>query len=114
MRKFIAAIVLIMWPTCFVWASVNASGAITAANTFQQVFAANTARAGCAIQNNPTNTSTDSIYVYAGPIAGATRLNSFIIAPGAAFSCTTGIGLQNDQISVDGTTTGDKFYAEQW
>jgi hypothetical protein len=111
MRRLIATAILIAWPTCFVWASVNASGSITAGGTYQQVFAANPTRTGCSIENN--SASAHNMFIYAGATANATHTNSLIVVPGAMFNCTIGFGVQNDQISIDGTTA-DPFYASQW
>lgn len=112
MRKLIASAILITWPTCFVWASVNASGTITAGGTYQQVFAASPTRTGCQIQNNSAGPTT--LYVYAGSLASATHANSMqLVAAQSTFNCTGGFGVQTDQISIDGTT-GAAFYANQW
>lgn len=113
MRKLIAIAILVTWPTCFVWASVNASGTIgTGGTTFQLVFAANPTRTGCQIQNNTAAAHT--MYVYAGPIANATLTNTMLlVAAQSTFNCTNGFGVQTDQISITGTA-GDPFYANQW
>lgn len=110
MKRLIASAILIAWPTCFVLASVNASGTITAGGTYQQVFAANPTRTGCQIQNNSATT----MWVYVGPIANATNAKSMLlVAAQSTFNCTNGFGVQTDQISIDGTTAG-VFYANQW
>jgi hypothetical protein len=121
MKQKIAALavltaILIAWPTCFVLASINTSSTITAAGTYQQVFAPNATRTGCAIQNNAvTGVPAHLMYVYAGPIASATHNNSFQVVPvGGTYNCSTEFGVQTDQISIDGGTTGDAFYAAQW
>jgi|ERR1700730_918875 len=112
MKRLLAAAILVLWPACFVWASVNASGAITASGTFQQVFASNPTRTGCTVQNNGVLANT--MWVYAGLAGAATRFTSFQVpGAGAIFSCSTGSGVQTDAIFIDGTTA-DKFYAEQW
>jgi len=110
MRKLIAITILIAWPTCVVWASVNASGTITVTDTFQSVFAANPTRTGCKVQNN----GAAAMYVYSGPIASATKDSSYqIVAAQSSFDCAIGFGVQTDQISITGTST-QKFYANQW
>lgn len=102
--------------------SVDASSTITVTNTFQSVFtaaggtgSARAARQGCLIQNNGSNT----MWVFAGPIANATKATSFqLIAPttgvqGGSFSCATGGGgILQDQISITGTS-GDAFTAKR-
>lgn len=86
--------------------TANASASVTLTNTFQQVFAQNSARRGCAIQN----TSTSVMYVYFGAIAGATIPKAFPLAPasaaaypGGSISCLVGGIVLTDQVSVTGT-----------
>jgi hypothetical protein len=114
--KFLAIVLLVTWPTCLVFASINASGTIASAGTYQQVFAAKPTRTGCTIQNNAVaGVPAHLMYVFAGPIASATHTNSFVAVPvGGTFNCSSGFGVQSDQISIDGGTTGDAFFALQW
>lgn len=88
----------------------NVSTTITSGGTYQSVWAADTTtrgRAACTIINYGAHT----MYVYAGPIAGATHGKSVQLATSQAFYCSTSAGgVLKDQISVDGTT-GDGFYA---
>jgi hypothetical protein len=103
--------------------SVHNDGTITVTNTFQSVFAqsgqsANPStrpRQGCLIQNTGSN----PMWVFAGPIASATKNTSFQLVPvgtgvqGGSFSCSTGAGgAIQDQISITGTS-GDTFAATQ-
>lgn len=100
--------------------TTGASGSISVTSTFQSVFAAVgapgigvTARQGCAIQNTGSNT----MYVYIGAIANATKATSFQLVPpatgvqGGSFNCATGGGgVVQDQISITGTAS-DTFTA---
>ena len=92
--------------------STNASATITVTSTFQSLQAVNTSRMGCLIQNNGSNT----MYVFFGPIASATKATSFqIVPPGGSgpnsISCATGTGgALGDQVSITGTS-GDAFTA---
>lgn len=92
--------------------SVNASGTIAVTNTFQQVFASALLlaqpRQGCAIQNNGVNT----MWVFFGPLASATKATSFQLVPpgvgvqGGSIGCNTGGGgVLQDQVSITGTAT---------
>lgn len=99
--------------------SSNSSGTITVTNTFQQIFASaiggTRVRQGCLIQNNGSNT----MWVFAGPLASATKATSYTLIPpaagvqGGSFSCSTGAGsVLQDQISITGTAT-ETFTAAQ-
>lgn len=87
-----------------------ASGSVASSGTFQSVFAADTntrGRASCTIQNTGANT----LYVFFGPIANATRAKSVQLTTGLPVYCATpNGGVIKDQVSVDGTTAGT-FYA---
>lgn len=99
----------------------NLSSTITATNVFQQVFAsswnssvANGNRRGCFIENMGVNT----MWLYVGPISGATKAKSMALGgagqalnPGGTFSCLGPNGIViADQISITGTI-GDNFFA---
>lgn len=93
--------------------STNASSTILVSNTFQQLFASNTSRRGCLVQNTGVNV----MYVYVGAIAGATVAKSYPLAPATAvanpggfFSCLSGTIVITDQISIRGTAA-DTFTA---
>ena len=102
--------------------TLNASSTITITNTFQSVFAANsttfpntaTGRSSCTIQNNGANT----MWVYFGPIASATKGASFALSAGTSsvagqsVNCSVGGVVLQDQVSITGTS-GDAFYAAQ-
>jgi hypothetical protein len=86
------------------------SSSVVSSGTFQSVFPADTntrGRASCTIQNTGANT----LYVFFGPIANATRAKSVQLTTGQpAYCATTNGGVIKDQVSVDGTTAGT-FYA---
>ncbi len=89
--------------------SYNASSTIAATNTFQSVQAANPGRLGCVIQNQ----TADSMWVYFGPCASATKGSSVLLnSQGMSVSCggNTGNVILTDQVCITGTMT-DAFYA---
>jgi hypothetical protein len=88
--------------------STNASAAISSGGTFQSVFAQNSARKACFVQNNGTH----NMWVSFGAIASATHNNSVVIVPGQAIGCFAGAITLTDQVSIDGTTS-DVFTALQ-
>lgn len=91
--------------------SSNNSGTISVTNTFQSIWAKNTStrgRAGCVIQNNGSNT----MWVYFGDIANATKATSVVLAAGQNVSCISGGIVLEDQVSITGTS-GDTFFAAQ-
>lgn len=91
--------------------SFNASGTIAVTNTFQSIWVANTntrGRAGCTVQNNGTN----SMWVYFGPIASATKGASVVLTVGQSTNCNVGGITLQDQVSITGTS-GEAFYAAQ-
>lgn len=92
--------------------SFNASGTIAVTNTFQSIWIANTGtrgRAGCTVQNTGTN----SMWVYFGAIADATKAKSVVLNVGQSVRCNnSGITLQ-DQVSITGTATETFFAAQQ-
>lgn len=94
-------------------ATTNVSTTITLTNNFQSVFAQSSTRRSCVIQNTGVNT----MWVYFGAIAGATKAKSFPLAPassagspGGFVSCNNGSTVVTDQVSITGTT-GDTFTA---
>lgn len=94
----------------------NNSGVVTAGGTYQQVFPAYApvapggGRKACTIINLATTT----LYVFAGPIASAVHTNSVPLAQFQSFYCGTAAGsVLQDQISVDGTTSGGYYAAQQ-
>jgi len=87
--------------------SVNSSGTIAVTNTFQSLWANNQARSGCTVQNNSART----MYVFFGPIANATLVNSVVLAAGQSANCGAPSGVVlRDQVSITGTAT-DAFFA---
>lgn len=91
--------------------TTNASSSIAVTNTFQSVFDQSDVligRVGCTVQNTGTN----SMYVFFGPIAGATIAKSVKIAAGQSVGCNVGGVTLRDQISITGTAT-ETFYAAQ-
>ena len=108
---FAIAAVIFLGIAAHAGTTLNASGSITAGNTYQQVFAATPVRNGCMIQNN----SASAMWVFIGPIASATRDTSYQLPASSLvpFTCSGPSGVQSDQISIDGTTAA-KFFANQW
>lgn len=86
--------------------TLNLSSTIGSTGVFQSIQAANPARRGCLIQN----TSSNSQYLFFGPIASATTAKSILLAAGAGMPCNTAGIVTTDQISITGTAT-DTFYA---
>lgn len=89
--------------------STNASSTIGVTNTFQSVFAANTLRTSCTIQNNA---SSNAMYVFFGAIASATTGASVKLAAGQSVNCSVNGIVLTDQVSVTGTSS-DAFFAAQ-
>ncbi len=89
--------------------NANASTSIAVTNTFQSIWASNSNRNDCIIQNN----GAASMYIYFGPIANATTSNSLILAAAGIFRCANSGIVQSDQISITGTAT-QKFFAIQY
>ena len=82
------------------------SGTIAVTDTFQSIQVANSNRLGCYIQNSASN----SMWVYFGPIASATKAASILVTAGNWVSCYGGAVVLQDQISITGTST-DTFVA---
>lgn len=88
------------------------SSSVAVTNTFQSLQVATLGggpyRLGCLIQNKGAN----SMWVFFGPIASATKNLSYILVTGAPpISCATLTGgVLQDQVSVTGTA-GDLFAA---
>ncbi len=80
------------------------SGTVAVTNTFQTVITQNSARSGCTIQNQGSHT------MYFTTAGSPSLTNSFQIAPGAAYTCTSpGSNVTStDQIQMTGTS-GDAF-----
>lgn len=98
--------------------STNASSTVTSTNTFQSIWTALTAnpnapkRSSCTVQNNSTASPANTMWVFFGPIASATKGNSVVLAGGQAVSCIVGGIVLQDQVSITGTS-GDAFFAAQ-
>lgn len=84
----------------------NQSSTIAVTNTFQLVWAANSNRIDCLIQNNGTN----SMWVFPGGIAAATKGKSVVLTAGQAFYCTFNGVDYTGPVSITGTST-DAYYA---
>lgn len=84
----------------------NLSSTIAVTNTFQSIQAASASRRACLVQNNSSNTQ----WVFFGPIASATKAKSVVLAPGQGVMCNGAAVTLTDQISITGTAT-DSFYA---
>lgn len=91
--------------------SNNLSGTISVTNTFQSIQIQADGRSDCTIQNAST---TNSMWVFFGPIASATKAKSFILDTSHGLSISCGIpfypGVLTDQVSITGTS-GDTFTA---
>ena len=94
-------------------ATVNTPVVVAAGNTFQQVLPSilesSTQRQSLEIQNN--NTTTDSCWVFVGPIANATKATAIILdqAHGTAYTRYWPF-VPSDQISVTCANTSDTMY----
>lgn len=82
------------------------SSTVAVTNTFQTIEAANISRCGGTIQNNGSNT----MYVYPGPVASATKAASIVLSPGQSVSLIAPGVVMGDEINITGTA-GDAFYA---
>ena len=91
------------------YSTTDASGTIASGGVFQTVFALNSSRHGCTIQN-PT-TATEILYVHADT-GTATSANSFTIPAGGTFNCAANGIVITDLVSVTGATTGHAFVAK--
>lgn len=90
--------------------SANVSGTIAASNVFQSLQTYNPDRSGCLIQNQST---TNTMWVYFGPVASATKAASFMLdsTHGLQISCSVGgTSVLRDQVSITGTIS-DAFVA---
>lgn len=87
--------------------TTTSNGTIATGNTFQSVLAASSTRRGCLLQN----TSSHTMYVFAGPNASATTAKSIQLAPGAYLNCPPigGGTVIGDNISVTTSTAGDTY-----
>lgn len=86
----------------------NVSSTITVTNTFQSLWAATTIRVGCTVINYGSNT----MWVFFGPIASATKATSVQLSVGQAVYCNSDNVVLNTQVSITGTAT-EAFYAAQ-
>lgn len=85
--------------------SSDASGAVTSGGAYQSVFAANTARKGCLIQN--PSTATEVLSVKVGAMS-----SPFTVPVGGTFSWRSAGGLVvTDAITVTAATTAHAFAA---
>jgi hypothetical protein len=86
----------------------DASGTIATGGSFQQVFAANSSRVGCWIQNPATATEVLKVYFQQGT---ATLAKATDLSPGAGFNCQFGGAVVTGAISVEAATTTHAFVA---
>ncbi len=92
--------------------SSNNSSTIAVTNTFQSIWVKNTVtrgRAGCTVQNTGSNT----MWVFYGPIANATKGRSVVLSVGQSTNCNVGGIVLQDQVSITGTATEAFFAAQQ-
>lgn len=92
-------------------ATTDASSTVAVTNTFQQIWAAQSApqgpiRSACSIQNNGTHT----MWVFAGALASAVKTSSMVLPPGAIYHCGHNEVVGTSAISLTGTAT-DAFTA---
>lgn len=88
----------------------NVSTTITVTNTFQSLWIATTGptgRSSCTVQNN---SASNSMWVFFGVLASATKATSAILAPSQSLNCNIGNVILQTQVSITGTS-GDAFYA---
>lgn len=106
-RIRLAALAILVSGSAFALDTTNLSGTIAVTNTFQSISPQTLSRGGCLIQNNGSN----SMWVFFGPIASATKAKSVVVPAGQSVSCSTGTAAPvTDQISITGTSA-DAFYA---
>jgi len=87
--------------------TAETTGTITAGGTFQTLYAANSGRRGCLVQN----TASEVLYVFVGGGAASTN-SSFQIQPGGTFSCALTNGqVVTDAIQITTPTTGSRYVA---
>lgn len=86
----------------------DASSTVTTGGSFQQVFAANSARINCFVQN-PTSAS-EPLYVH-WTSATPTVANSASLGPGSSFTCAGPGTVVTGAVSVEAATTGHAFTA---
>jgi hypothetical protein len=90
------------------YAPPDASTTVTTGGTFQTVFASNTSRTNCFIEN-PTS-ATEPLYVH-WTTASPTTSNSASLGPGASFTCAGANTVVTGSIQITATTTGHVFVA---
>lgn len=120
MRKLLLTLLALLLPTVAVsqqafvtkpysvTSNNNVSTTIAVTNTFQSLWLASNVRTGCTIVNYGSNT----MWVFFGPIASATKATSIQLAVNQAVYCTLGDIVLNTQVSITGTAT-EAFYAAQ-
>lgn len=87
--------------------TTNASSTIAVTDTFQQIWATQTNRVNCGIQNNSTGT----MWVWTGPAGGTpTKATSVVLAPGTYLNCATSGVVVASAVWITGTAGGE-FYA---
>lgn len=89
--------------------SRNLSSTIAVTDTFQRVVGQNFDRLSCTVQNTGANT----MWVFFGPLASATKAGSVVLAVGQSVTCGTNGAMIADEISITGTATENFFAAEQ-
>jgi hypothetical protein len=85
--------------------TTDASSTIAVTDTFQQIWAAQSSRVGCGIQNNSTGT----MWVYFGS-GTPTKATSVVLAPGQFLNCATSGIVASSAVWITGTSSG-VFYA---
>lgn len=121
MKKLFLIVTLLLYSVTFSFAqgtpvvtqpkgvtSNNNSSTISLSNVFQSIWAANSNRTACTIQNNGTH----NMWVFFGAIANATENNSVVLQAGQYLNCNSGNVILQDQVSITGTST-DAFFAAQ-
>lgn len=87
----------------------NLSGTITTTNTFQLIQTLTNNRVDCTVENN---SATNTMWVYFGQTANATKGMSVQLAPGQSVGCRVAGGLYvlRNHVNITGTS-GDAFFA---
>ena len=85
--------------------TTDASSTIAVTDTFQQIWAAQSSRVNCGIQNNSSN----NMWVYFGS-GTPTKATSVVLAPGQFLNCATSGIVASSAVWITGTSTG-VFYA---
>lgn len=116
MKKLYLIIAALLLSVSFAHAEVptttigtNLSGTITTTNTFQMIQTITNNRVDCTVQNN---SATNTMWVYFGLTASATKGASVVLSPGQTVGCRVAGGqyVLRNHVNITGTS-GDAYFA---